>query len=143
MTRPADEVRLVQLLAAQGLNKCAISRETGIPRSTLGNWLDGRTPNRDRGAACIRCSSSSIVFRDFTASAYAYLLGLYLGDGCLAAYPRGVFRLGIYLDRAYPRIVAECEAAMSLVMPSSRVSVYQSQRDRMAAAAHPVHRTPH
>jgi hypothetical protein len=52
---------------------------------------------------------------------YAYLLGLYLGDGCLLRHRRGVYRLHITLDAAHPVIAAECQAAMSLVMPASRI----------------------
>jgi hypothetical protein len=135
MTRSVDDVQVVKQFAAQGLNQCAISRQTGIPRSTINAWLRGRTPNRDRAAGCFRCRSDAPVFRDFTASAYAYLLGLYLGDGCIAAFPREVFRLSIYLDARYPRIVGECEAALGLVLPSSSVSVYRRRDERMTEVA--------
>ena len=55
--------------------------------------------------------------------AYAYMLGLYLGDGHISSHPRGVFRLRVFLDRAYPVIVDECVAAMSVLAPDNRVSV--------------------
>src|SRR4051794_7618216 len=54
-------------------------------------------------------------------SAYAYLLGLYLGDGYIALHPRGVYRLRVTLDSKYPGIVAECAAAMQQVLPASKV----------------------
>jgi hypothetical protein len=47
--------------------------------------------------------------------AYAYLLGLYLGDGCLVLHRRGVYRLRITLDFKYPGIIAECAEAMKVV----------------------------
>lgn len=56
---------------------------------------------------------------------------MYLGDGMLSAHPRGVYRLRIFLDRAYPVIVAECEAAMSIVLPTSKASIYQHRCDRV------------
>ena len=37
--------------------------------------------------------------------AYAYLLGLYLGDGMLTLAPRQVWRIRIVLDRRYPLII--------------------------------------
>lgn len=52
---------------------------------------------------------------------YPYLLGLYLGDGCLAAHPRGVFKLRITLDAKYPGIVDECAAAIADTVPDNRV----------------------
>jgi hypothetical protein len=59
------------------------------------------------------------------------LLGLYLGDGCLLRHRRGVYRLNITLDAAHPAIAAEGEAAISLVMPASKVSLRRSPRYRM------------
>ena len=47
--------------------------------------------------------------------AYVYLLGLYLGDGCLSGHPRDVYRLRISLDAKYPNIVSECARAMAAV----------------------------
>jgi hypothetical protein len=55
---------------------------------------------------------------------YAYLLGLYLGDGCLSLHRRGVYRLRISLDARYPGIIAECARAMAAV---SRRSVGQNR----------------
>jgi hypothetical protein len=55
----------------------------------------------------------SLLDRD----AYAYLLGIYLGDGYICARPRGVWLLRITLDAAYPGIVAECVAAVEALVP--------------------------
>ena len=55
---------------------------------------------------------------------YAYLLGLYLGDGNISANRRGVFRLRVTLDLAYPNIVLECANAMDAVMPGQRAGVH-------------------
>jgi hypothetical protein len=63
---------------------------------------------------------------------YAYLLGMYLGDGYISRHPRGVRRLRVTLDSAYPRIVAECASAMSAVSPGSRVHVLRRSRGRCA-----------
>jgi hypothetical protein len=61
---------------------------------------------------------------------YRYLLGLYLGDGCITSHARGVYRLCITLDRAYPGIVRECAAAMAAVMPTSKVNVIQRPHEQ-------------
>jgi hypothetical protein len=73
-----------------------------------------------------------MVFPQLTEFAFAYLLGLYLGDGCISAHRREVFRLRVFLFSGYPRIVEECVAAMALVMPSSKASVYRHRRERVA-----------
>lgn len=62
---------------------------------------------------------------------YAYLLGLYLGDGCLLRHPRDVYRLHITLDAKYPVIADECQAAMACAMPSSRATKRRDPHWRM------------
>ena len=45
---------------------------------------------------------------------YVYLLGLYLGDGCLSAHPRGAAdKLRVSLDSRYPKIIAAMPFAPS------------------------------
>ena len=53
---------------------------------------------------------------------YVYLLGLYLGDGCLSANRKGVWRLRIFQDQRYRGLIGECVLAMSAVT-QSRVHV--------------------
>ena len=43
--RPSDQVMTVVNLAASGKSALAISRETGIPRSTVRGWLAGPVPS--------------------------------------------------------------------------------------------------
>lgn len=52
------------------------------------------------------------------AGPYAYLLGLYLGDGYISAGRRGVWCLRVTLDSAYPGIIDECCAALEAIFPS-------------------------
>jgi hypothetical protein len=56
------------------------------------------------------------VARPADAYSYAYLLGLYLGDGHLAGNGRS-WQLVITLDSAYDEVVEECRAAMLLTLP--------------------------
>jgi hypothetical protein len=50
---------------------------------------------------------------------YAYLLGLYLGDGCLSEGRRGVHALRIACGNAWPGLIEECCTAVRAVMPTS------------------------
>src|SRR4030095_2732365 len=50
--------------------------------------------------------------------AFTCLLGLYLGDGCISAYHRGVFRLRIVCADAYPELIRLCHVAMAEVLPN-------------------------
>jgi hypothetical protein len=51
---------------------------------------------------------------------YAYLLGLYLGDGCLTTNGRS-WQLRVTLDATYPGIVDEACAAIARHVPHGRV----------------------
>jgi hypothetical protein len=52
---------------------------------------------------------------------YAYLLGMYLGDGDISRYPR-TWRLRIALDMMWPGIMNWCAMAMQEVFPENKVS---------------------
>ena len=56
------------------------------------------------------CSETKIV-----QSAYMYLLGLYLGDGCLSRQSRNSWKLRIVQDARYMGLVALCADAMETV----------------------------
>lgn len=118
---PQSDIDEALLLAERGLSATEIARSTGHPRSTVRGWLATSAARDARRERCERCGAPrhdvSQVERD-----YAYLLGLYLGDGCLSAHPRGVFKLRMVLDAAYPRIADECIAAIGAVMPRNRVN---------------------
>lgn len=124
MTRPLEDVRRVAELAALGLPHAEISRLTAVPWSTIRGWArDGF--ERQRARALPRCDGGCRWIEEAPWPVYAYLLGLYLGDGCISTHPRGVFRLRIVLDQRYPGIIAECEAAMAATLPNA---VNQIQR---------------
>lgn len=44
---------------------------------------------------------------------YAYLFGLYLGDGCVSRSPRGVWFLRVTCADSWPGVSAECSQAMA------------------------------
>jgi hypothetical protein len=115
--RTTAEYQEVDRFVRWGLNDCQIARLTGISRSTVRGWRT-KPPKRHheppRGGPCGRGNDPDCpAVRGAPAGdAYAYLLGLYLGDGCLSQHDRGVFRLRIALDQRYPRIIEECAQAI-------------------------------
>jgi hypothetical protein len=119
--RSREEVALVLELISAGRNDCEIARETGIPRGTVRGWRKGRTPDFDRirtfgqlgSPSCLVCGGDPL---NLPQAPYAYLLGLYLGDGCLTPYPRGVYRLRIVCTNRYPQLIRQCELAMREVL---------------------------
>jgi hypothetical protein len=121
--RPPEQVEMVVDLAASGKSSLAIARETGIPRSTVRDWLAGRLPNGHAAGevGCETCGAARHRFDELPPS-YAYLLGLYLGDGCISAHPRGVYRLRLFFDARYPSILEAGEAAVRAVFPANRIN---------------------
>ena len=112
MTRPRYEVDRVFALQRVGMNVSQISRCMGIPRPTVREWLFPRyQPKFPPRAGCFRCDATQLVDE----KTYAYLLALYLGDGCLAAYPRNVWRLRIVQDVRYSVLTLLCDEAMRKV----------------------------
>jgi hypothetical protein len=110
----------VQRLIATGMNDCAISRQTGVPRRTVWDW-------RCKSAIRVRDPSVSSAcgidhnYAVLPAAAYCYLLGLYLGDGCISRHPRA-WCLRITLAAKYPGIIDRCREAIDILMPGQRAA---------------------
>ena len=60
---------------------------------------------------------------------YSYLLGLYLGDGCLGGPPR-TWQLNLHCDGAYPDLLDEAWAAIVLTLLPRSVNRYQVSNSR-------------
>jgi hypothetical protein len=128
--RPRSEHDQVWQLARNGKSPTEIARITGIPRGTVRNWLSrpGRADSNDAWRprrAGDPAPNPGELLPPQSHPAYAYLLGLYLGDGCLSRAPRGVYKLRITLDTRYPGIIATAAEAMSVVMPRNRVGILE------------------
>lgn len=109
----------VLALVAAGLNDCEISRRTRIPRCTVRDWRHGRTPDWDlHDAVEGPCAVDHAAC--LPGPEYAYLLGIYLGDGCISRDRRGVWRLRIVADARYPCILEEIARAMEAMFPTKR-----------------------
>ncbi|MFE1102588.1 transcriptional regulator [Nocardiopsis alba] len=129
MYSPHDR-RLAVSLLDSGISSTEVSRRTGIDRSTLREWSRDRSlVDRYLGTdLCPRCEP--IPRPPSKPDAYAYLLGLYLGDGCLtpAGDPtKGVWRLRIMCSDDRPGLIDECARALALIRPDHVVSRVPSQ----------------
>jgi hypothetical protein len=125
--RSSSEFAEVDRLFRWGLNDCQIARLTGIPRRTVCDWrqqasVQSRThvagtvwPRSD--VDCPACAGATVPARP-----YAYLLGMYLGDGCISRTPR-TFHLRVSLDARYPAIIDECARSIRAVRPGKQMPV--------------------
>lgn len=95
----------------------AIAGILGVERSTIWRW-------RRRGFPSLAGFDveAAQAWRPADARSYAYLLGLYLGDGCVVKLPRTEL-LVIALDGLYPSLVAECVAAAEATLPGHKIRV--------------------
>jgi hypothetical protein len=107
-----DAVRALQL---GGTSDMQIHRLTGIARGTLRRW---RT-SESAGGRCAYPVDPD--WRPPDAGPYSYLLGLYLGDGCLIRQSQNSVRLALCLDGIYPAILEEASKAMQCVAPGVEV----------------------
>ncbi len=111
-------------------NKSHIAKNLGIPRPTVRDCIQkfGSLENFNQYLAKreelgldnpVNNALQNLEWR----KAYAYLLGLYLGDGCidLMKNKKRVYRLRITQDKHYTGLISACEQAMNIVLPKNHV----------------------
>ncbi|HEV8568757.1 MAG TPA: LAGLIDADG family homing endonuclease [Actinoplanes sp.] len=108
-------------MMAAGIPFGEVCRTLGLPRGTVGHWFYGERARRrllqpPEPTRCPRCKSTAGLPED--QPQYAYLLGLYLGDGHLVAAAR-VPVLRIYCADSWPGLIEQCETAMLAVLAKS------------------------
>lgn len=104
VTRPSEDFERVGRLLASGLTVTEAARASGVPRPTVYNWFRRGRPKHMRSGAPWRPSRPAV---------YAYVLGVYLGDGHIVDRRSPYLRL--YMDDAYPHLLAEGRAALAQV----------------------------
>ncbi|WP_189961202.1 transcriptional regulator [Streptomyces violascens] len=121
--------RYALALLAQGRSMNSVSNQTGISRAAIRAWQTRIEPLPRLLAnanPCPRCRPAPGAPED--AASYSYLLGLYLGDGCISAHPRGVGHyLRIACADAWPGLIEACQTAIKAVRPESGVYNLQKQ----------------
>jgi len=107
--QPTRTTALALLKSGMSLNK--VSKSLGISRAAIRDWRD-RPPRSARPpTACPRCDSEE----DTLGAAYAYLMGMYLGDGYLNMTHNGVYKLRVSCADKYPEIIRECADSIRAV----------------------------
>ena len=84
---------------------------------------------QEDSSECSVCGGEPHPFDALLPSTYAYLLGVYLGDGWLARSGSS-WMLRIALDAGYPRIVAEVADAMREISGKDKISVRRHHSDQ-------------
>jgi hypothetical protein len=132
----------LRLRDAEGLGARRVARRLGLPLPTVRDWLGGKLPRHSRTtpgnrspAICSTCGQPEHRF-DELGPAYVHLLGLYLGDGNIAAHHRGVTRLRIFLDMKYPKIVDGCAESIQATVPENKVLVQLTRSNCYSVSAY-------
>jgi hypothetical protein len=118
---PKTTVDLAKTLSDLGILDRENAAICGVSVASIRHWRCGRRRNSSRrhghdAPRCPRCDGLPLDER-----AYAYLLGLYLGDGYLLLGRKGVWLLSITCCDAWPGLMEQARLTMSAVMPSSKV----------------------
>jgi hypothetical protein len=113
-------------LVAQGRSLNSVSKETGVSRAAIRSWQIRIEPlDWNRAQPCPRCCDAPQGPSDSVA--YAYLLGLYLGDGCISRLRSGAYFLRIACADAWPGLIDACAEAMQILRPANKVFRVQRQ----------------
>ena len=87
----------LRLRDEEGIGARRVAQRLGLSVGTVRDWHAGKVPAHSRQLSpghlvpprCERCGHEQHRFADLP-ERYAYLLGLYLGDGTISKHPRGV-----------------------------------------------------
>jgi hypothetical protein len=139
--REYEEYQQILALWELGIAKKRIAITLDIPRATVRDCierygsLNGLEENRERASRSTPdetlssiCDPQNKVIQE----AYAYLLGMYLGDGNITKV-RNVYRIRVTLDARYPGIIQSCSEAIQIVLPDNQVGIVERfYRDRLS-----------
>ena len=122
----SDARRHALALMDRGLSLRSISMSTGINRATLRDWREHPEKRANTHTTCPRCDANPTLPEP--QADYAYLLGLYLGDGCISrggTRDKKIWKLRIACADAWPGLIQECERAMHSIRPGNKVGTQQ------------------
>ncbi|MBO4269688.1 helix-turn-helix domain-containing protein [Microbispora triticiradicis] len=119
---PRETVDRALRLSALGYNDRQVAAFCGVSLGAVQKWRTGarrarEDQDRRRNTNCPLCHGRALDRRS-----YAYLLGLYLGDGHIVLCRKRVYRLSIFCGDTWPGLIAAAAQALAAVMPTSSVS---------------------
>lgn len=136
--RTYDEYHKILELWERGIPKKRIGIMLNIPRITVRDCIErygsikGLEEHKERAS---RSTPDEVLNRIQdpqnvdVQKAYAYVLGIYLGDGYIVLNSRGrVFYLRIALDERYPNLIQLCAHNIQALLPNNKVNVLHSKQ---------------
>ena len=127
MTRTIEEYNEVLKLFKEGKSKVEISKLTSIPRGTITDWTLNKidlTTSKQR----IETNPLTILSDENKIQAYVYLLGSYLGDGCITQpQSNRAAKLRITCDNKQPYVIQSNLEAIKILFPNNTPSIQAHQ----------------
>lgn len=125
MVKASSGPEMVRVLLGEGLTIDAAADRADLPLEVVRGWvLDGLELLAETYGESHVSGAFCPCVRDVPEEPYAYLLGLYLGDGTLARRRNEVYKLRIFQDNKYPWLIRQCTIAMQWVI-RNKVRVIQ------------------
>jgi hypothetical protein len=146
--RSYEEYQLILDLWARGEKKKRIATLTGINRTTVRDCIN-RYQNVEGLEETRALKPDALLILDTLKTgigeesetlfeAYAYLFGLYLGDGYLSRDRRS-YRLRITLDTHYPNIISGCMQAIQTLLPQNKVNTVDKEGNCLEVTCYSSH----
>lgn len=140
--RTLEEYKSILELREQGYNYSAIARKTKIPRETVRDCVktyenvekllsDYNDPTRsmrmyktNKNRDTINSMKNPLDGKDeLFRERYAYLLGIFLGDGCLSKDKKNVYRIRVSCDAKYTGIIQKIQSTIEHILPNNKVGL--------------------
>lgn len=126
--RSATEHNKIIYLNSIGINQSQISKILDIPRSTIRDHIKNDKNNYINPFNPEELNKNQ-------QKAYSYILGQYLGDGCLSKAPnfekKQVWKLRIFTDCKHPNITNQCKNSLKLLFPNNKstaITIYYKNK---------------
>jgi hypothetical protein len=119
---PQSTVDFALHLSAIGVLDKETALICSVSIGAIRHWRSGRRRVLSKANTCPRCHG-----RLLDESAYAYLLGLYLGDGHITHRARDVYALMIACSNDWPGLMEATGRSLLTVMPTSKVCRVKQQ----------------
>lgn len=133
--RTYDEYHEILSLWELGTPKKTIASILGVPRRTVIDCIQ-RYGDLEGLAKYVEEKPTTVLVNTLQTAelsehpqlfqAYAYLLGVYLGDGCISL-TRKTYRLRVSLDTAYPNLINEVKQATEIILSDNIVGIVKAQ----------------
>ncbi len=131
---PREVYREILQLWIEGLDATEIARQTAAPHKIITYCIAKFETEPPREMSRLEIILKRPMSEKYIPiyEAYAYLFGLYLGDGNIVK-ARRVYRLRVTLDAKYPNIIEECVKAEQTLFPENQIGIVESfYKDRLS-----------